>query len=109
ADQLAGAFKEAIKRADAASRASDGTGSGGTGVAATRVMTDAARQAAAPVRLLGPAECPVFRLNNFYRFHFQVQSDNSATLQDVLRTVLAVAKPPAGVEFQVDVDPYNML
>jgi len=38
-----------------------------------------------------------------------VQSDNSAVLHDVLRTVLAVAKPPSGVEFQVDVDPYNML
>jgi primosomal protein N' (replication factor Y) len=27
----------------------------------------------------------------------------------VLRNVLAVARPPSGVEFQVDVDPYNML
>ena len=38
-----------------------------------------------PVRLLGPAECPVFRLKNFYRFHFQVQSDSSAHLHDVIR------------------------
>jgi primosomal protein N' (replication factor Y) len=59
--------------------------------------------------LLGPAECPVFRLNNFYRFHFQLQSDSSALLHDVLRNVLTVAKPPSGVEFQVDVDPYSML
>lgn len=63
----------------------------------------------APVRLLGPAECPVFRLNNFYRFHFQVQSDSSAVLHEVLRNVLALAKPPSGVEFQVDIDPYSML
>ncbi|MFM8271424.1 MAG: primosomal protein N', partial [Gemmata sp.] len=62
-----------------------------------------------PVRLLGPAECPVFRLNNFYRFHFQVQSDSSAVLHEVLRNVLALAKPPSGVEFQVDIDPYSML
>ena len=62
-----------------------------------------------PVRLLGPAECPVFRLNNFYRFHFQVQSDSSAVLHEVLRNVLALAKPPHGVEFQVDIDPYSML
>jgi primosomal protein N' (replication factor Y) len=85
AETLAGAFAEAIKRVPP-----DGDG-------------------AKPVRLLGPAECPVFRLNNFYRFHFQVQSESSGTLHDVLRTVLAVAKPPAGVEFQVDVDPHNML
>ena len=63
----------------------------------------------AAIRLLGPAECPVFRLNNFYRFHFQVQSDSSAALHDVLRNVLALAKPPSGVEFQVDIDPYSML
>jgi primosomal protein N' (replication factor Y) (superfamily II helicase) len=79
ADELAAAFQEAMKRA------------------------------AGPVRLLGPAECPVFRLKSFYRFHFQVQSDSSGVLHDVIRTVLAIAKPPGGVEFQVDVDPYNML
>lgn len=84
ADVLATAFKEAIKRASNA-------------------------QGHSPVRLLGPAECPVFRLNNFYRFHFQLQSDSSAMLHEVLRTVLALAKPPSGVEFQVDVDPYSML
>ncbi len=64
ADVLATAFKEAMKRS-------------------------ANAQGQTPVRLLGPAECPVFRLNNFYRFHFQVQSDSSAVLHDVLRNVLA--------------------
>jgi primosomal protein N' (replication factor Y) (superfamily II helicase) len=58
---------------------------------------------------LGPAECPVFRLNNYYRFHFQLQSESSAVLHDVLRRVLALSKPPHGVEFQVDIDPYSML
>ena len=84
ADVLATAFKEAMKRS-------------------------ANAQGQTPVRLLGPAECPVFRLNNFYRFHFQLQSDSSAVLHEVLRNVLALAKPPSGVEFQVDIDPYSML
>jgi primosomal protein N' (replication factor Y) len=61
------------------------------------------------LRLLGPAECPVFRLKGYYRFHFQVQSPDSGVLHTVLREVLAVAKPPSNVEFQVDVDPFNML
>ncbi|MCZ2340193.1 MAG: primosomal protein N' [Bacteroidales bacterium] len=65
--------------------------------------------AAAPVRVLGPAECPVFKLKGYYRFHFQLQSDNSGLLHTVLREVLLVSKPPHGVEFQVDVDPYSML
>lgn len=63
----------------------------------------------AGVRLLGPAEAPVFRLKGFYRFHFQLQSSSSATLHQVLRGVLPVQRPPKGVEFTLDVDPFNML
>ncbi len=62
-----------------------------------------------PLRLLGPAECPVFRLNRYFRYHFQVQSPNAGLLHEVLREVLAVVRVPSNVEFQVDVDPYNML
>jgi primosomal protein N' (replication factor Y) len=83
ADGLAGAFREAIRRL--------------------------AKGDPNAVRLLGPAECPVFKLNNYYRFHFQLQSESSGLLHRAVREVLAVAKPPGGVEFQVDVDPYSML
>jgi primosomal protein N' (replication factor Y) len=60
-------------------------------------------------RLLGPAEAPVFRLKGHYRFHFQLQSPSPAVLHKVLRAVLPGANPPAGVEFTLDVDPFNML
>jgi primosomal protein N' (replication factor Y) len=63
----------------------------------------------APVRILGPAEAPVFRLKNYYRFHFQLQSASPAALHEVLRAVLPTVRPPAGVEFTVDIDPLNML
>jgi primosomal protein N' (replication factor Y) len=82
ADTLAGAFREALRKPE---RQSPG------------------------VRLLGPAEAPVYRLGGYYRFHFQLQSASTKLLHDVLREVLAVARPPSGVEFQVDVDPFNML
>lgn len=85
AEKMAGAFLEAVNRS-------------------TRRYPDSA-----PVRVLGPAECPVFKLKGYYRFHFQLQSDNSGLLHAVLRDVLLVCKPPGGVEFQVDVDPYSML
>ncbi len=103
AETLAGAFTEATKRAAA-------SGEREPPVIAQQ-DTGGLRPplAKATVRVLGPAECPVFRLNNFYRFHFQVQSADSAVLHEVLRTVLAVARPPHGVEFQVDIDPFNML
>ena len=63
----------------------------------------------ASVRLLGPAEAPVYRLKGYYRFHFQLQSSNSSALHDLLRRVLAPLRPSAGVEFAADVDPLNML
>jgi primosomal protein N' (replication factor Y) len=61
------------------------------------------------VRVLGPAECPVFRLNDYFRFHFQLQSENSGTMHALLRDVVNSARAPSGVEFQVDVDPYSMM
>src|SRR5262249_36281882 len=62
-----------------------------------------------PVRLLGPAEAPVFRLKNYYRFHFQLQSTSPAVLHQVLRAVLPTVRCPSGVEITVDVDALNML
>jgi primosomal protein N' (replication factor Y) len=93
AETLSAAFTEATKRA--AKKQTDSAQSG--------------HPASPPLRVLGPTECPVFRLKGYYRFHCQVQSAESGVLHSVLRDVLAIAKPPSGVEFQVDVDPYNML
>ena len=61
------------------------------------------------VRLLGPAEAPVFRLKGYYRFHFQLQSASAGSLHEVLRAVLPTLRPPSGVEFTLDVDPFQML
>jgi primosomal protein N' (replication factor Y) len=61
------------------------------------------------VRLLGPAEAPVFRLKGYYRFHFQLHSSSAGTLHQVLRATLPALRPPAGVEFTLDVDPFQML
>ena len=69
----------------------------------------ATSRTASEVRVLGPAECPVFKLQDYYRFHFQLQAANSGTLHQVLREVLAISKPPGSVEFQVDIDPYSMM
>jgi primosomal protein N' (replication factor Y) (superfamily II helicase) len=93
ADVLAGTFREAVMRS-------------------TRQHASPALPGEMPtptVRVLGPAECPVFKLKNFYRFHFQLQAESSGHLHQVLREVLSVAKPPHNVEFQVDVDPFSMM
>jgi primosomal protein N' (replication factor Y) len=61
------------------------------------------------LRLLGPAEAPVFRLKGYHRFHFQLQSASAALLHQVLRAALPLLRPPHDVEFTLDVDPLNML
>ena len=61
------------------------------------------------LRLLGPAEAPIFRLKNYYRFHFQLQSPSSAALHQVLRSVIPTVRPPHGVDLTVDIDPQDMV
>ena len=61
------------------------------------------------VRLLGPAEAPLFRLKGYYRYHFQLQSNSSAALHELLRKVLAKTKTPKGVEVVADVDPWSLM
>jgi primosomal protein N' (replication factor Y) len=61
------------------------------------------------LRLLGPAEAPVFRLKGYHRYHFQLQSASSATLHRVIRAALPGLRTPPGVEYTLDVDPLNML
>jgi primosomal protein N' (replication factor Y) len=85
AEQLAGAFHTALQ---------------GLGARTTP---------SAAVRLLGPAEAPVFRLKGYHRFHFQLQSASAATLHQLLREVVPLVRVPSGVEFTIDVDPLNML
>jgi primosomal protein N' (replication factor Y) len=67
------------------------------------------RRGSSSVRLLGPAEAPVFRLNGFSRYHFQLQSPSSAQLHEVLREALASVRTPNDVDCQVDVDPFDMM
>ncbi|MBI1832138.1 MAG: primosomal protein N' [Planctomycetes bacterium] len=79
--------------------------------AAFRVVFEQRKQAneLIDLRLLGPAEAPVFRLKGYFRFHFQLHSASSAVLHEVLRAVLPTVRVPAGVELTVDIDPQDML
>jgi primosomal protein N' (replication factor Y) len=75
-------------------------------------MADAFRPvltATPEIRLLGPAEAPVFRLKGHFRYHFQLQSPGPGMLHEVLRAVVPALRPPTEVEFALDVDPFHML
>ena len=74
ADRLAGAFRAAL-------------------------ATEARRSdSPASLRLLGPAEAPVFRLKGYYRYHFQLQSPSAAPLhQRPARRAAVAARRPASI------------
>lgn len=61
------------------------------------------------LRILGPAEAPVYRLKGFYRFHLQIHSASSGLLHQLLRPIVQSMRVPGSVEFTVDVDPWNMM
>src|SRR5205823_2852537 len=61
------------------------------------------------LRILGPAEAPVFRLKGYYRFHFQLQSPSSAFLHKVLRAVVPTVRLPREVDLTIDIDPQDMV
>ena len=67
------------------------------------------RFAPGELRVLGPAEAPVYRLNDFYRQHFQIQSANSRKLHELIRHVIDTTRIPHGVELQIDMDAYSMM
>lgn len=58
------------------------------------------------LEILGPAECPLERLQTRYRHHLLIKSSPDADLSQ-LEPILGTM-PENGVHIQVDVDPYNL-
>jgi primosomal protein N' (replication factor Y) len=61
-----------------------------------------------PIKLIGPAPCPIMRLRSQHRFHFQMSTATAETYQILWREVARQIKLPEGVEFVMDVDPLDM-
>ncbi|MBN8521815.1 MAG: primosomal protein N' [Alphaproteobacteria bacterium] len=62
---------------------------------------------ASGLRVLGPAEAPMFRLRGQYRFRLLVQADKNIDLQKMLKHWLSGHKLPGAVRLQVDIDPQS--
>src|SRR5262249_29853019 len=68
-----------------------------------------ASQSPADVRVLGPAEAPIFRLKGYFRFHLQLQSSSPGALHQVLRRGIHGVGAPADVGVTGGVGPRNIL
>ncbi len=65
--------------------------------------------AGAAARVLGPAPAPFARLRGMYRFQVQVQGSEGDKLRAAVRQATAALKEPEGVQWIVDVDPWDMM
>lgn len=60
-------------------------------------------------RVLGPAPAPFAKLRDNYRFQVQLQGAESDALRAAVQQVTESLKPPADVQWIVDVDPLDMM
>lgn len=61
-----------------------------------------------PIRVLGPAPAPITRLRKYFRFHFQLTSDEIDTIRDFWRDFVPYLKVAPDVELTIDVDPVDL-
>lgn len=62
----------------------------------------------AAVRLLGPAPAPITRLRKYFRYHFQLTSDEIDTIRSVWREFVPHLKVATDVDIVIDVDPVDL-
>lgn len=72
-------------------------------------LREAAAATGTDVRILGPAPAPIAKLRGWYRFHALLQDANRDRLREVVRKATAEWKPPAEIQWVVDVDPLDLL
>jgi primosomal protein N' (replication factor Y) len=60
------------------------------------------------IRLLGPAPCPIARLQKFFRYHLQLVGPDAEAIRSLWLEVVPKFNPAAEVEYAVDVDPLNL-
>ena len=72
-------------------------------------LQEVAKTEAAGLRVLGPAPAPVMRVQDYFRFHLQLQWPEELPLDDFLRSTIAAVPTMRHVEIAVDVDPLAML
>ncbi|HEY4235285.1 MAG TPA: primosomal protein N' [Lacipirellulaceae bacterium] len=64
---------------------------------------------AAAIRILGPAPAPFAKLRGQFRYHIQLQSSDADALRSLVRSTTSAIKLPEGLNWIVDVDPWDMM
>ena len=78
------------------------------GLAMAALLRATTERLGLPVRILGPAPCPITRLRDFWRFHLQLSAETLDAIHELWRVVAPQIVPVSDVEFQIDVEPINL-
>lgn len=72
------------------------------------VIRDVVQTRGLDIRVLGPAPCPVTKLQSNYRFHFLLSAADLNAVRILWRELRPTLPTDRSVEFVVDVDPINL-
>ena len=59
--------------------------------------------------ILGPAPAPVTKIDNLFRWHILLKSQDAAYIRQAIQHVAEALRPSQGVQAIVDIDAYAML
>jgi primosomal protein N' (replication factor Y) len=60
------------------------------------------------IELLGPSQCPIYKIKNRYRFQMLLKSENIKLLHGLSKGINGeFAKQKSNIRIQLDIDPYN--
>jgi primosomal protein N' (replication factor Y) len=72
------------------------------------VLRDVVKRRNLDIRVLGPAPCPIVKLQSNYRFHFLLSAADLNAVRVLWRELRPTLPTDRSVEFVVDVDPINL-
>jgi primosomal protein N' (replication factor Y) len=72
------------------------------------VIRDVVKKRDLDIKVLGPAPCPITKLQSNYRFHFLLSAADLNTVRILWRELRPTLPTDRSVEFVVDVDPINL-
>jgi primosomal protein N' (replication factor Y) len=72
------------------------------------VIRDVVQKRALDIKVLGPAPCPITKLQSNYRFHFLLSAADLNAVRILWRELRPTLPTDRSVEFVVDVDPINL-
>ena len=76
---------------------------------AHKILSEIARKEKLNVEILGPGECPIFKISKNYRYQILLRSKNVKALQHLSKTLLFGYTKAQDVYIECDIDPVHLL